>query len=212
MLKREVLYPIFLLCASQTNDIFWKETFEEMSYGNCISGVYISKKTCLCSNVKGREFNYKFIDKDEKTIYNDIIKLLMEKFNIMSKNDRKILNEELKEIEKYLKGLKNQDWTSLKKKSYKDIVFQNFLIEMKKKWKLNINQIKKIHNFINLGLMLKSIKNTDIIYENGKITEIIGITFTEGKYEIDIDIYSGLDDDPSLKNNCKKEQKYLKLL
>jgi hypothetical protein len=159
--------------------------------------------------MKGREFNYKFIDKDEKTIYNDIVKILKEKFNIMSKNDRKVLFDELEEVEKNLKDIKNQEWSNIKKKNLKDIFFQNYLINMKKKYELRDSQIKKIHNFINLGLMLKTIKNSDIIYCNGEIQEINGISYTKGKYFIDIDIYSGLDEDTTPKNN-KKEQKFLK--
>ena len=59
--------------------------------------------------------------------------------------------------------------------------------------------------------MLKSIKNSDIIYDNGQIVEIKGINFYKNKYKIDIDIYSGLDDEVS-KISEKKERKLLKYL
>ena len=74
-LKRDVIYPIFLKCISYSeNDTFWKETFEELSYGICFQGSYINKGF-ICSNVKGKEFTYKFIDKEPEKIYNDITKL-----------------------------------------------------------------------------------------------------------------------------------------
>lgn len=208
--RRDVIYPIFLKCISYIEDEFWKETFEEMSYGNCYQGSYISKGF-LCSNVKGKEFVYKFTDKEPEKIYQDVTKLLKEKLNIMSKNDRKILINEFEEVEKMLKSVKDTEWIEIKKKSYKDILFQNFLIKAKKEYELKDVQVKRLYNSINLGLMLKSIKNTDIVYKNGEITEIKGIQFTKNKYKIDIDIYSGLDEEVS-KVVEKKSEKLLRNL
>ena len=208
--RRDVIYPIFLKCISYIEDDFWKETFEEMSYGNCYQGSYISKGF-LCSNVKGKEFVYKFIDKEPAKIYNDVARLLKDKLNIMSKNDRKILINEFEEVEKLLKTVKDTEWSEIKKKSYKDILFQNFLIKMKKTHELRDIQIKRLYNSINLGLMLKSIKNSDIVYKNGEILEIKGIQFSKNKYKIDIDIYSGLDEEVS-KMIEKKSEKLLRNL
>lgn len=208
--RRDVIYPIFLKCISYIEDEFWKETFEEMSYGNCYQGSYISKGF-LCSNIKGKEFVYKFIDKEPEKIYQDVTKLLKEKLNIMSKNDRKILINEFEEVEKMLKSVKDTEWTEIKKKSYKDILFQNFLIKAKKEYELRDIQVKRLYNSINLGLMLKSIKNSDIVYKNGEILEIKGIQFTKNKYKIDIDIYSGLDEEVS-KIVEKKSDKLLRNL
>ena len=59
--------------------------------------------------------------------------------------------------------------------------------------------------------MLKSIKNTDIIYENGEIKEIKGIIFSPKKYRIDIDVYAGLDEEV-LKTIEKREEKLLRYL
>ena len=126
-LKRDVIYPIFLKCLPYVEDEFWKETFEELSYGNCYQGSYVSKGF-LFSIVKSKEFAYKFIDKEPEKIYNDITKLLKEKLNIMSKNDRSILINEFEEIEKNIKNIKNVDWNDIKKKSIKDILFQNYII------------------------------------------------------------------------------------
>lgn len=211
VLKREVNFPIFLKCLSIAEDLFWKEIFEDFSYGVCYNGTYISKGF-LCSNLKGREFMYRFLDKnDPKKLYNDITKILKEKLNIMSNNDRKKLIEELETIESNLRSIKNVEWSCIKKKSIRDILFQNFLINMKNIHHLTDSQIKKIYNFINLGLMLKSIKNSDITYEDGEIKNITGIDFFKNKYILDIDIYSGLDDDCSKIYN-KKDKKLLSTL
>lgn len=209
-IKRDVIYPNFLKCLCYSQDDFWKETFQEMSYGNCYQGSYISKGF-LCSNVKGKEFNYKFIDKEPEKIYNDITKLLKEKLNIMSKNDRQLLLSEINNANKELSKLREMDWGEIKKKSFRDILFQNFIINAKKTYDLKDYQLKCLYNVINLGIILKSIKNSDITYENGEITEIKGITFTKGKYEILLDIYAGLDDETA-KTIDKKSSKLLSTL
>lgn len=210
-LKRDVIYPIFLKCLPFVeNDLFWKETFEELSYGISYQGSYISKGF-LCSNVKGKEFVYKFINKEPEKICTDVIKLLKEKLNIMSKNDRKALIDEFEEVERNLKNLKNMEWSEIKKKSLKDILFQNYLIKIKNKYDLRDSQVKKLYNAINLGMMLKSLKNSDIVYYDGEIHDIKGIKFSKGRYNIDMDIYSGLDEEVS-KTIEKKEEKLLKYL
>jgi len=205
-IKREVIYPIFLKCIKYAEDLFWKNIFEELAYNNCYNGSYISKGF-FCSSIKGKEFTYKFLDKNELQLYNDITKLMKEKLNILSKNDKKVMIEEFEKVENELKNDQNI-WENIKKKSIKEILIQNFLIKMKNKYKIRDLQIKKLYNLINLGFLLKSIKNTDIIYENGEIKKIEGIDFfnrdntddlnktnNHGYFVLNIDIYSGIDED-----------------
>ena len=191
-IKRDIIYPIFLKTIQYTEDIFWKDTFENLSYAICPSGSYISKGF-LCSSVKGKEFVYKFIDKEPERIYNDIYGLLKLKLNIMSKNERSILLKEFEEVEENIRKIKTCTWNEIKKKGTKDILLQNFLIEMKQKYELRIGQIKKLYNLINLCMILKSISTVDIEYTDGEIKNINGITFTKGKYKVDIDIYKNID-------------------
>jgi hypothetical protein len=191
-IKRDIVYPIFLKTIQYTEDNFWKDTFENLSYAICPSGSYISKGF-LCSSLKGKEFVYKFIDKEPERIYNDIYNLLKLKLNIMSKNERSILLKEFEEVEENIRKIKTCTWNEIKKKGTKDILLQNFLIEMKKKYELRIGQIKKLYNLINLCMILKSISTCDIDYTDGEIKSINGITFTKGKYKVDIDIYKNID-------------------
>ena len=191
-IKRDIIYPIFLKTIQYTEDNFWKDTFENLSYAICPSGSYISKGF-LCSSMKGKEFVYKFIDKEPERIYNDIYGLLKLKLNIMSKNERSILLKEFEEVEETIRKIKTCSWNEIKKKGTKDILLQNFLIEMKRKYELRITQIKKLYNLINLCMILKSISTCDIEYTDGEIKNINGITFVKGKYKVDIDIYKNID-------------------
>lgn len=194
-LKREVLYPIFLKCVQFVgDDQFWRETFEDLAYGIVYGGAYITKGV-MCCKVKGKEFVYKFNEKEPERVFQDVTRLLREKLNIMSRNERKAMIDELMEVEQNMNQMKNVEWGEIKKKSVKDILFQNFLIKMKYQYELRDSQMKKLYNTINLALMLKSIKNGDITYRNGEIQEIRGIHFVRGRYRVDLDIYSGLEDE-----------------
>lgn len=191
-LKRDIIYPIFLKTVQYTEDSFWKDTFENLSYGICPIGSYISKGF-ICSSVKGKEFVFKFSDKEPQVIYNEVFRLLKEKLNIMSKNERGILLKEFEEVEQSIKKLRTCTWNEIKKKGTRDILFQNYLIHMKKKYELKMGQIKKLYSIINLCLTLKSISNSDIDYADGEIKSIVGITFSKEKYKVDIDIYKNID-------------------
>ena len=190
--KRDIIYPIFLKTIQYTEDTFWKDTFENLSYSICPSGSYINKGF-ICSNIKGKEFVYKFIDKDPQIIYENVYKLLKEKLNIMSRNERNVLLKEFDEVEQNIKKIRQGSWVDIKKKSIKDILFQNYVIHMKQEFNLSNYQIKKLYNVINLCIVLKSISNNDIIYKDGEIVSINGIQFSNGCYELDIDIYKNID-------------------
>ena len=151
---------------------------------------------------------YKFVDKSDLKMFQDICKLLKEKLNVMSDSDKKVMYLEIQTIKNELNTYKNADWGSIKKKGLKDILIQNYLIECKKKYEIGDYQIKKLYNLINLGIMLKSIDSTDVIYENGVITDINGINFNKGKYIVTIDIYSALEED----NSCTTKITGKKLL
>ena len=193
-LTREIKYPFFLKCLQYTNDNYWKVLFEDLAYDICPISTYISKGLFCCSQ-SSKEFTYKIPFDDPEKIFKDVTRIL-KKNNFMSSDDRKIIEDEINEIEIKNKELRNYDWNSIKKKSIKDMLFQNYLIEMKKKYNLKSIQIKKIYNFINLGLLLKHIKNSDITYNNGKIEDIKCITFSHstnpqnpnGKYKCNLDI------------------------
>ena len=57
-IRKEILYPIFLECYNHSDDIYWQNIFEDLSYGISPYGTYFSKDY-LCCNYKKKEFSYK---------------------------------------------------------------------------------------------------------------------------------------------------------
>lgn len=215
VVKKEIVYPIFLRCLTavhpDTPDLdYWKEVFEDLAYNVCPAGTYILKGVFCCS-VKNKEFIYNFLDpvRSDLKIYEDITRFLREKLHLVGKAERKQAIQQFEHD-----GLLRDDlnWVNIRKKSYKNILFQNFLINAKHQYHLRDRDIKKIYNFINLGLMLKAIKSSDIEYHNGDILDIKCVRFSEGHYKFDLDIYESIDDVVSLSSKSKKDKTDKKML
>ena len=188
-IRLELVYPFFLECCKYSDDIFWKFIFEDLAYGKSPYGTYITKNF-LCCNYKDKQFSYK-IDpkKDPKIIYENIHKLLFNKFGLMSqidKNNRRHIFENTKNnIEQVCKT----DWNLIKKKNIKNILIENFVIDMKNKYNLSDKLCKKLLSIIKIGIIFKTITKEDINYNNGKIHDIKNIVFSNKKIKFNKNIY-----------------------
>ena len=80
--------------------------------------------------------------------------------------------------------------------------------------KQKMERKKKKHNGITSKYganSLKSLKNTDIMYKNGEIQEIKGFHFSKNRYRVDLDIYSGLEEEggKSVEKRDARKLRYL---
>lgn len=177
--KREIIYPVFLECCSYADDIFWQNIFEELAYGKAPFGTYISKGFLTCS-YKNKEFSYKIERKDPKILYSDIYSLLSDKLGILSYKEKTRKRLDFHEIEKTIKHSKDE-WTSIRRKNIKDIMYEKYVIDMKNTYNLSYNQSKYLLAVLLLSIMFKTISSKDIVYKDNKIIEIEGINFQKGK-------------------------------
>tara|TARA_B100000073_G_C23739703_1_gene573344 strand:+ start:1328 stop:1996 length:669 start_codon:yes stop_codon:yes gene_type:complete len=189
MVKDELLYPIFLECCKYTEDTFWKYILEDLAYGKTPYGTYITKNF-LCCNYKGREFSYKIdVSKNSETLYNEVYNVLFNKFGLLSNKD-KIKKRELFDItQQELDNQQKDNWNSIKKKSVKNILVENYIIDKKYKYNLTFKQLKKLLSIIIIGIIFKTITSSDIHYENSTIHDIDGFEFSNKKIDITKDIY-----------------------
>ena len=195
-IKKEIIYPIFLECCQYSNDIFWENIFEDLAYGKTPYGTYISKGF-LCCNYKDKEFSYKMEQKDSEQLYNDIYLLLAKKLGLLSQRDKIKKKIDFFNIEEELKeGRKN--WSSIRKKNIKDLLIENYVIDMKNKYLLSLKQSQYLLSIIFIGMIFKVISVKDIHYENGKIEHIDGIEIKNKQINILRDIYNT----ETTLNNC----------
>lgn len=178
-IKKEILYPVFLECCQFADDIFWEGIFEELAYGKAPYGTYISKGF-LCCSYKNKEFSYKLERKDPKILHDDIYKLLTEKLGILSHKEKAQKRLDFHELEKNIKQSR-QDWAGIRRKNIKDVMYEKYVIDMKRKYSLSIKQCKYLLSLILLSIMFKTITSKDIEYKDDKIQNISGVEFAKGK-------------------------------
>ncbi len=166
--KKEIVYPQLLECIKYTDDIYWKQIFEDMAYNITPYGVYISKGF-LCCNFKNKKFSYKIDLKDPKIMYQDIYGLL-KKVGLYSINDKLHVMQSINKMETEMMETNMNKWNSIKKRSIRDAVIENYLIE-----------IKKLYNLFQVGLIFKTVNAKTIQYKNGKIEDTSIFTFQDGK-------------------------------
>jgi len=186
-IKKEIIYPIFLECFEYTTDSFWENIFEDLSYGKCPYGTYINKNF-LCCNYKDKEFSYKIEKKNPQQLYNDIYNLFAKKLGLLSSRDKLKKKLDFNNIEEELKFNKNK-WTDIRKKNIKDLLIENYVIDMKNKYSLSNKQSKNLLSSIFIGMIFKVINIKDICYNDGKINNINGIQFEKNKIIYEKNIY-----------------------
>lgn len=186
--KKEIIYPIFLECFQFIKDTFWENIFEDLSYGKCPYGTYINKGF-LCCNYKGKEFNYKLEKKNPEQLYKDTYNLLVKKIGLQSQRDKIKNKTNFQNIENEIKEYR-KSWNTIRKKNIKDLLIEKYIIDMKHKYNLSIAQCRKLHSYINIAIILKSISSKDIDYKDGVITDIKGISFEKNKIIYEKDIYN----------------------
>lgn len=186
MKKRDIIYPIFLECSDLCTDNYWKNIFEDLSYGQAPCGSYISKGF-FCCNYKNKEFSYKIEKKDASKLLEDIC-ALCRRIGLLSHDDKIQKKLDFKTIENDIKD-DRQKWQNIRKKNLKDFLIENFVIRMKHQYNLDNNQSKYLNYLIFVAMIFKIIGMKDIEYEDGEIKGIRGISFSEKNINFEKDLY-----------------------
>jgi hypothetical protein len=189
MIKREIIYPIFLHCCQFTNDIFWQNIFEELAYGKTSFGIYISKNF-ICCNQKKKEFSYKIENKEPQIIFNEIYNIFKNKVGLQSHQEKLINRKAFNQMEDENNKNTKNNWGSIKKKNMKELLIELYVTKMKNKHFLTLEQSRYLISIIYIGIIFKVISKKDINYINGEIINIDGIEFDRKKVILKKDIYS----------------------
>jgi hypothetical protein len=212
--KKEIIYPIFLECSPHTTDTFWENVFEDLAYGKTPYGTYISKDF-LCCSYRKKDFSYKIERKDAKQVYEEVYKLLNKKLGLSSPQEIVRHKKEFKELEDSMR-FSRSSWSSIRKKSIKELLVELFVTRMKNKYSLSLKQSRHLLSSIFMAMVFKVITSDDIEYEDGGIQAINGINFSKGKVIIERGLYDiNVNVTPTLVLDKKKRMsdnwtKYLK--
>lgn len=188
MKKKELIYPFLLECKNFTPDLYWKNVFEDLAYGVTPYGTFISKDHLSCK-YKDKEFSFKLQEKNAEDNFKEIFHILKFKLGLLSRED--ILQKKLdsNKLAEERADILKTDWSLIKRKNIKDVLIEHFVLSMKKKYKLTLNQARYLMSIIFIGMTFKVITNTDIHFEQGQIQSINGISFSTGKLFFEKDMY-----------------------
>lgn len=212
VIKKDIIYPIFLECIEYTSDSFWKTVFEDLAYGKTPYGSYISKDF-LCCGYKDKDFSYKIERKDPKQVHDEVYHLFHLRLGILSSKERNKKKLDFNKMEEDIQDDKKK-WSDIKKKNIKDLLVEMYVIKMQKKYTLNIKQARYLLSLIFIAMVFKVITSKDIHYNDGEIQSIDGISFSQHKFKLDRKIYNidnGFSPEIVLEQNLmsKNWEKYL---
>ena len=189
-MKKEILYPIFLQCASQVEDTFWRYVYEDLSYGKCPYGLSLQKNYLTCY-IRGKEFSYKMDpEKSPKTIFEELDALLRERAGILSEKEKMTERARLCRqrttvpVKSSTAIQKKEEWTHVKKKMIRDTLLEQYVLENSQKYNVTAIMAKRVLSLLIVGLMFKTITAKDIMYQNGFIKKIEGFDFEPSKIVI----------------------------
>jgi hypothetical protein len=189
-MKKEILYPIFLQCASQVEDTFWRYVYEDLSYGKCPYGLSLQKNYLTCY-IRGKEFSYKMdADKSPQTIFEELDALLRERAGILSEKEKMTERARLCRqrttipVKNSSAIQKKEEWTHVKKKMIRDTLLEQYVLENSQKYNVTAIMAKRVLSLLIVGLMFKTITAKDIMYQNGFIKKIDGFDFEPSKIVI----------------------------
>ena len=170
--RREIVYPFFLHCCRETEDIFWKYIFEDLAYGKAPYGAYFSKGFFCCS-FKGKEFSYK-VDPNRPTLclYKDIRALLHSRVGIQSPEDMRNQRKRFEEKGAEVCLSKCDDWGAVKRKEVRNLLIESFALSYAAERGWAKTKTRRFLSALLLAIQLKAIQNDDIHLTNGRITRI----------------------------------------
>jgi hypothetical protein len=192
----EILYPIFLQCVEYSLDKFWSKIFEDLAYGNTPYGVYFNRDCLCCGKGKHGESTNITDIKDSLNLYNNVYNMLNTSLGMMSPDERLKKQQEFMDMEEDNKSQLNK-WSDIKKKNIKDLLIELYSIKMKQLHNLSVKQTRYLISFICMALLFKSITQNHIEMQNGRISNIIGIEFSDKHIEFALELYSSDIDDSS---------------
>jgi hypothetical protein len=169
----EVIYPVFIECCQYTTDAFWETIFMKLAMGIPPHCSTMTTK-CICT----ANSQFKFADKDAMTIYTEL---------------HRVFSANLDERTEFTKCNSRDSWSTIRKKSTKDLLFEMFVLQMKKEYELTTHQSRHLLSFIMLAVVLKTINAEDIVYENQQIVRIESISFERNKIIFSNDLEKMID-------------------
>ena len=177
---KDIVYPIFLKCSDVVEDTFWVNIFENMAYGICPSGVHIKNKHVYI-NIKQKSPHVISLNQDDDmTFFSTLISNMKSLLYMGSEKDDMVNKEIFYRTQDKLIECTN-DWSKIRKRSVRNILLENYVSELKTKFKLGIKNTRVILSIIKMYITFNRINSSHIIVKNNKIVDITNCYFDPNK-------------------------------
>lgn len=173
----EIIYPIFLEASQYTSDEYWRYLIEELAYGNCPYGTYIdSEQYTIISILKHKTGQFYFSEHNGKELYPLLYDFFHNTLGFHSYQEYIQHHQDLKQIHNVIYS----SWSDIKKKTIKDLLIENYVIELKHRYSLTVHQMKMLLSNIIIWFQFKILSNKDVLYdsETCKILQINDLYLT----------------------------------
>ena len=170
------VYPIFLECSKYSLDPFWIQLYTEMAKGKFPRGTtVINNKMYLRSKTfKTSIYISQYEDSPEK-LFLEVTAILKDWLNMSSSSDKTKKIKEQEDVRKEIEESYSVPWSRIKSKMIRDTLLTDYVIDMKEKHNLTLNETRDLRSFINIMMTFKEISSNDIEYRGGKIINITSI-------------------------------------
>lgn len=174
MKRKEICYPFIFECCQFCVNNYWSNIFENLAYGIPPENCFIKKGNehikhssttfdTLCCYEKS-DSHVLLQREDPEILYDKLMNMFINVLNL----DEKIEDNQ---------SVYYTKWVDIRKKNLKNILLENYVLNLKNEFHLSIEEAKNLLNHINMAISFKIINNKDIeIKYNANLCQITNIT------------------------------------
>lgn len=164
-----MIFPIFEQCKGWTLDPYWMKLFDDCAKGILPTGVKMGKDTIIINKVSHK------LHTDSLENFK-LITQLFQTIGYSSDIDS--------QISRHTNTTIVSGWKDIRSKNFKTSLILQYVIDSSKKHGIPLTKAKTLLSHINLGFLLKQIQPDHVIFEDGKIVGIYGISYSSGDFTI----------------------------
>ena len=187
MLTPKLKYPIFLECLQYTLDPYWRQVFEDCARGRFPKGSGID----TAGNAvyfKGKNVQWHQLSENPELLYCELKGLFQNNLNLKSKKDRSDTHKEVEVLKTQIESLYSGTWHSIRKKSIKDALIRNFVLNLKEAYSLSQQQTIYLHRLLQLGFLFNWIDPDSVKYEDKQILEIGNLYYDDATQKFELEL------------------------
>ena len=183
--EKKVVNDIFETCSELTSDSYWISVFRECARDKFPRG--FSYKNGLLIHRRGNKLKRILIPNSPHEAFSISVNFFKTAAGLMSNEDRKKLQKE--EEEKLLETISAKElvWKDIKTERVKEILISEFVRDLSIKMEFDENKKKELSTTVKSGFMLKYFTGKNIVMEEGKVTNIIGLVYDKERNRFFID-------------------------